>query len=241
MRIFPKGFSFILLTALWLMGPRPAEAQTLEPSVSVTALSAFIDQGERISSRPVLQPEATLAIGWVTVGTFANIDAPFGDTQSFKMNQWDVYGAVALPTGPVETVAGYGYSAVPVYTNGSLSLEPTHELFADATVPVGRFVPRVHGLVDLWADGGAFYGELGLTREVQLGLNLFQVEAVLASASGYFTDDLVLSHAALQVTYGFDIGTATIEFLGGAQLSINETYRDLSSRFPVVIGARLVL
>jgi len=207
----------------------------------VSALSAFIDQGERISSRPVLQPELALGIGWLTVGTFANINAPFGDTQSFKMNQWDVYGTVAFPTGPVETEAGYGYSAVPFYSDGSLSPEPTHEVFADAALPVGSFTPRAHALVDLWADSGAFYGELGLAREVRLGLNQFAVEAVLAAASGYFTDELVISHTALQVTYGFDVGTSTVEFLGGAQLTINETYRDLSSRFPVVVGTRLVL
>jgi len=241
MRISTKGFVFALLTALFLLGPPPTEAQTIESSASVSAVSAFIDQGERISSRPVLQPELELGIGWFTVGTFANINTPFGETQSLKMNQWDVYGTVAFPTGRVETEAGYGFSSVPVVTNGSLTLEPTHEVFADAALPLGAVTPRVHGLVDLWADSGAFYGELGLAREVRLGLNLFEVEAVLAAASGYFTDDLVLSHAGLHVTYGFDVGTSIVEFLGGAQLSMHETYRDLSSRLPVVIGTRLVL
>lgn len=221
--------------------PGDAHAQYVEASASLGALSVFIDQGERISNRPVLQPEISLGIGWVTLGTFVNINAPFGDEQSFKMNQWDVYGTIAFPTGPIETEAGYGYSAEPIYSDGSLTLEPTHEVFADVAFPLNGFTPRVHGLVDLLADSGAFYGELGLAREVRLGLNLFEVEGVLAAASGYFTDDLVLSHTALQVTYGFDFGTAAVEFVGGAQLTINDTYRDLSSRFPVVIGTRVAL
>jgi len=42
MPTFTNGFFFALLTALFLLGPPPTEAQTIESSASVSAVSALL-------------------------------------------------------------------------------------------------------------------------------------------------------------------------------------------------------
>ena len=219
-------------------GTTPAKAQTVSTEASVGALSAFIDQGERISARPVLQAEGSVSIGALSFAGFVNVDTPI-DGQDFTVSQADAEAILALPTNTLDAEVGYTFTTAPFTDDGTLNLDHSHEIFGEAAYP-GLITPRLFLVYDVWAVN-ALYGEVGLGHEIELGTQPVELEGVVGFDTGYLDvgDDLVVSHIGLNASTAFPSGLAEVELLGGIQYSTHSVYQAVSDEVPVFLGARL--
>ncbi len=95
--------ALLVAVVIGMMGfsTTPVTAQTVSTEASVGTLSAFIDQGERISARPVLQAEGSVGIGALSFVGFVNVDTPI-DGQDFTVSQADAEAILALPTNALD-------------------------------------------------------------------------------------------------------------------------------------------
>jgi len=159
-----------LLPALVLAGPVHASAQrTLEARVSV--LSSYVWRGLTIVNKPVVQPEATLALGAVSFGLWANVEpvrydgandiSALAGRRAPGFTEVDPTVELSHEVGKVELAAGAIAYAYP-HAAGHETAPNTFELYGSVRLP-DAFPLELAGYYDAHAVKG-LYLEAGIER-----------------------------------------------------------------------------
>lgn len=136
--------------------------------------SAYVWRGEVINDEPVWQPGATVSYSMGEYGTLSgNVWANFNATGNLDhdhfcgMDELDYTASYAVDVGPVSLSAGHIWYTFPSISDTTYA-HSTREVFATAAYNNDIVTPFVKGYYDYESDIEGFYGNVGLTKSVDI-------------------------------------------------------------------------
>jgi hypothetical protein len=187
-----------------------AMAEGISGRATIDAASAYVFRGSTFNDGFVLQPGAEVALGDLSVGTWANYDVDDydGALDGRAFSEVDIYGSYTLPVHAVGLSIGYCVYAYPLD-----STDADHEVSISAELDM-VLAPSVS--VNYGLDGGiedAIYIELGIGHEFAL---CESVGAELGLAVGYLEPDegdSGFTHANVSAGLSYKAFSATVTYV----------------------------